>query len=123
MARPKKKGIAPKFFLQIVSYRIVGSICRSHFGGKNLTLYLFFWFEHFFKTPNCHLKNPCKFFPQIGSYKSIQQLCRRQFEKKNLAQYLFSVCFLGLDTFFKPQIVAQKNPLIIKSIYKQKENQ
>ena len=33
-----------------------------------------------------------------------------------------NIFFFGLATFFKPQIVAQKNPLIIKSI-KQKENQ
>ena len=48
-----------KIFLQIVSYRIVGSICRSQFGGKNLTRYLFFlfWSRHFFQTSNCHLKN------------------------------------------------------------------
>ena len=45
--------------------KIFGSICRSHFGGKNLTRYFFFCFEYFFKTPNCHLKSPWKLFFKI----------------------------------------------------------
>ena len=59
------------------------------------------------------------FFPQMGCYKSIQQFHRRQFEEKFWRN---TFCFFGLATFFKPQIVARKTPLIIKSI-KQKENQ
>ena len=66
----KKTGIAPKFFLQIVSYRIVGSICRSQFGGKNLTRYLFFLF---------FLVSPLFSNPQIVAWKILANFSSRLF--------------------------------------------